>query len=59
MGTRRRRYSCSFLNGYTGRNVDVQLYLGSLHVEYNEDDGNVYMTGPAAVSFTGEWPDEV
>ena len=49
----------SFLNGYTGRNVDVQLYLGSLHVEYNEDDGNVYMTGPAAVSFTGEWPDEV
>lgn len=45
----------SYLNGFTGRSVDVQLYLGTLHIEYNEDDGNVYMTGPAAVSFTGEW----
>lgn len=46
----------SFLNGFTGRSVDVQLYLGTLHVEYNEADGNVYMTGPAAVSFSGDWP---
>ena len=45
----------SFLNGFTGRSVDVQLYLGTLHIEYNEEDGNVYMTGPAAVTFTGEW----
>ena len=45
----------SFLNGFTGRSVDVQLYLGTLHIEYNEQDGNVYMTGPAAVTFTGEW----
>ena len=45
----------SCLNGFTGRSVDVQLYLGTLHIEYNEEDGNVYMTGPAAVSFTGEW----
>ncbi|WP_288831897.1 diaminopimelate epimerase [uncultured Megasphaera sp.] len=45
----------SYLNGFTGRSVDVQLYLGTLHIEYNEDDGNVYMTGPAAVSFVGEW----
>lgn len=48
----------SFLNGFTGRSVDVELYLGTLHIEYNEKDGNVYMTGPAAVSFTGEWPEE-
>lgn len=45
----------SFLNGFTGRSVDVQLYLGTLHIEYNEQDGNVYMTGPAAVTFTGDW----
>ena len=45
----------SYLNGFTGRSVDVQLYLGTLHIEYSEEDGNVYMTGPAAVSFTGEW----
>lgn len=48
----------SFLNGLTGREVDIQLPLGTLHIEYREEDGNVYMTGPAAVSFTGTWPDE-
>ena len=48
----------SFLNGRTGREVDIQLPLGTLHIEYREEDGNVYMAGPAAVSFTGTWPDE-
>lgn len=48
----------SFLNGRTGREVDIQLPLGTLHIEYREEDGNVYMTGTAAVSFTGTWPDE-
>lgn len=48
----------SFLNGRTGREVDIQLPLGTLHIEYREEDGNVYMTGPAAVSFTGTWPDK-
>ena len=48
----------SFLNGRTGREVDIQLPLGTLHIEYREEDGNVYMTGPAAVSFTGTWSDE-
>ena len=48
----------SFLNVRTGREVDIQLPLGTLHIEYREEDGNVYMTGPAAVSFTGTWPDE-
>ena len=47
----------SYLNGFTGRSVDVQLYLGTLHVDYDEKDGNGYMTGPAAVSFVGEWED--
>ena len=48
----------SFLNGRTGREVDIKLPLGTLYIEYREEDGNVYMTGPAAVSFTGTWPDE-
>ena len=48
----------SFLNGRTGREVNIQLPLGTLHIEYREEDGNVYMTGPAAVSVTGTWPDE-
>lgn len=48
----------SYLNGFTGRSVDVNLYLGTLHIEYNEKDGNVYMTGPATVSFEGQWIDE-
>ncbi|WP_288839906.1 diaminopimelate epimerase [uncultured Megasphaera sp.] len=48
----------SFLNGFTGRKVDVQLYLGTLHIDYSETDGNVYMTGPAAVSYTGEWEEK-
>ena len=46
--------SMNLLNGFTGRSVDVQLYLGTLHIEYNEQDGNVYMTGPAAQYFTGQ-----
>ena len=48
----------SFLIVRTGREVDIQVPLGTLHIEYREDDGNGYMTGPAAVSFTGTWPDE-
>ena len=36
----------SFLNGRTGREVDIQLPLGTLHIEYREEDGDVYMTGP-------------
>lgn len=39
--------------GLTGRSVDVQLYLGTLHIDYDED-GTVYMTGPAAEVFSLE-----
>ena len=45
----------SYLNGLTGRNVDVQLLLGTLHIEYDENAGFVYMTGPASTVFKGEW----
>ena len=37
--------------GLTGRSVDVELYLGTLHIDYDED-GTVYMTGPATEVFT-------
>lgn len=43
----------SFLNGKTGRSVDVQIELGMLHIDWAEDN-HVYMTGPAEIVFTGE-----
>ena len=36
----------------TGKKVEVQLELGSLHIEWAEN-GHVFMTGPAALSFEG------
>lgn len=43
----------SFLNGKTGRSVDIQIELGMLHIDWAEDN-HVYMTGPAEIVFTGE-----
>ena len=50
--------SCSsavmaYEKGFTGRSVDVELYLGTLRVDYDED-GTVYMTGPATEVFNLE-----
>lgn len=39
--------------GLTDRDVDVELYLGTLHIHYGED-GTVLMTGPAAEVFETE-----
>ena len=36
------------LNGLTGREVDVRLRGGTLHIRWDEADGHVFMTGPAA-----------
>ena len=42
------------LNGKTARSVDVNIELGTLHIEWAADD-NLYMTGPATLNcFTGE-----
>lgn len=41
--------------GLTGREVDVELYLGTLHISYLED-GTVLMTGPAEEVFETELP---
>lgn len=43
----------SFLNKHTGRKVAVDLQYGQLDIEWTED-GNVFMTGPAEESFSGE-----
>jgi diaminopimelate epimerase len=42
--------------GLTGREVDITLDGGDLHIEWRED-GHVLMTGPAAISFRGELPE--
>lgn len=44
------------LNGKTGRSVDIRIALGTLHIDWAEDD-HVYMTGPAAAVCVGELPD--
>ena len=43
----------SYLNGRTGRSVDINIELGTLHIDWAEDN-HVYMTGPAEIVFSGE-----
>jgi len=45
------------LTGQTNRKILAHLPGGDLTLEWRESDGNVYMTGPAAEVFSGEWPD--
>ena len=40
--------------GAIGREVNVIMDGGPLHICWDETDGHVYMTGPAATVFTGE-----
>ncbi|MCM3746157.1 diaminopimelate epimerase [Paenibacillus pasadenensis] len=44
----------SVLNGLTDRKATVSLKGGDLHIEWNEEDNHVYMTGPAAEVFRGK-----
>lgn len=44
----------SVLNGYTDRNVNVELLGGTLEIEWNEENNHVYMTGSATTVFEGE-----
>ena len=43
------------LTGRTDRQVTIHLLGGDLQLEWNEQDNHVYMTGPAAEVFSGEW----
>jgi diaminopimelate epimerase len=45
--------SC-ILNGLTDRKVTVHVLGGDIIIEWNEEDGHVYMTGPAVTVFSGE-----
>lgn len=43
--------------GLTGRDVTVTLLGGDLHIRWDEENGHIYMTGPARTVFEGQWPD--
>ncbi len=40
--------------GLTGRQVDVVLDGGTLHIELRESDGHILMTGPSTLAYRGE-----
>jgi len=42
------------LTGRAGRESDIVMDGGTLHIEWRESDDHVYMTGPAAFIFDGE-----
>ena len=44
------------LTGRLERAVTVKLLGGDLQIEWNHADNHVYMTGPAAEVFSGDWP---
>ena len=44
------------LTGRATRKSDIAMDGGTLHIEWDEADGHVYMTGPAAFAFEGEVP---
>ena len=45
------------LNGLTEDEVTVKLLGGDLLIKWDREKDTVYMTGPAAVVFDGEWPE--
>ena len=42
------------ITGRSSRESDIVMDGGTLHIEWREQDGHVYMTGPAAFAFEGE-----
>jgi diaminopimelate epimerase len=45
------------LTGRTDRKIVNHLLGGDLELEWNEQDGCVYKTGPAVEVFSGDWPE--
>jgi len=45
------------LRGYVSRKVDIKLPGGILEIEW-DGAGEVFLSGPAEIVFSGEWPDE-
>ena len=44
----------AFVTGRAARRSTIVMDGGTLNIEWNEADGHVYMTGPAAFAFEGE-----
>jgi diaminopimelate epimerase len=44
------------LTGRTGREICAHLPGGELRLRWHQDNQHVYLTGPAAEVFSGEWP---
>ncbi|MCR5703857.1 MAG: diaminopimelate epimerase [Eubacterium sp.] len=44
------------INGKSKPTATVHLLGGDLLIEYNREENTVYMTGPATIVFTGEYP---
>jgi diaminopimelate epimerase len=42
------------LTGRAGRQSDIKMDGGTLHILWNDADNHILMTGPAAISFEGE-----
>nr|VFK03641.1 MAG: diaminopimelate epimerase [Candidatus Kentron sp. H]VFK04839.1 MAG: diaminopimelate epimerase [Candidatus Kentron sp. H]VFK07901.1 MAG: diaminopimelate epimerase [Candidatus Kentron sp. H] len=42
------------INDLTDRKVKIKLRGGDLLIEWSKNDNHIYMTGPAAIAFTGE-----
>ena len=47
----------SYINGLTERKVTVKLLGGKLYCEWDAEDANVYLTGPAELVYEGEVKD--
>ncbi len=45
----------SVLNGHTSRKVDVELLGGTLHIEWDDASGKVFMRGDAVAVFQGQY----
>ena len=45
------------VNGLCGRRAELVLNGGSLDIAWDEKTGHVFMTGPAAFVYDGEWPE--
>lgn len=44
----------SILNGFTDHEVTVKLLGGDLKIQWDQESGHVFMTGPATIVFDGE-----
>ena len=49
----------AIINGYTNRNISVELLGGTLEIEWNKNDNHIYMTGSAKTVFKGFYDENV